>query len=151
MHFLPLAHNIVWHTIHRNHLALSHTVYTVPLDWRVSSESRSFAFLMARTRTPTMVSLNDGVQGENLSFGDIVASARKSFSDRGELIERRFQTGFEESFCFEGTQQEVGYVVECFGSSGTRSLFSGDRDWVDRYYEIIKSARRINADPSTTP
>lgn len=143
-----ITQNVAWHVIHRNNLSLSQTVYTIPLDWRVERLSRppSGAFLMAWARVPTMVSLGDGLhQAKAASFEDTVASARESFSNRYKLVlERRFRTGLEENLCFEGTHQELGYVAECWGSSGTESLFSGDQAWVGRYYDIIKSARRLN-------
>jgi hypothetical protein len=92
-----------------------------------------------------MVSLKDGMEREDIPFESMFTSERDSFASRGKLIleRRRVRTGFEEDLCLEGTQQILGdaYVVECFGPSGTFSLFSGDREWVDSYYNIVKSAR----------
>ena len=143
---LASSRNVAWHAVHRNNLQLSRTIYTVPLAWYVSSESPSFAFLTAtRYVRPTMVSLKDGMEREDIPFESMFTSERDSFASRGKLIvERsRVRTGFEEDSCLEGTQQILGdsYVVECFGPSGTFSFFSGDREWVDSYYNIVKSAR----------
>ena len=143
---LASSRNVAWHAVHRNNLQLSRTIYTVPLAWYVSSESPSFAFLTAtRYVRPTMVSLKDGIEREDIPFESMFTSERDSFASRGKLIveRRRVRTGFEEDLCLEGTQQILGdaYVVECFGPSGTVSLFSGDREWVDSYYNIVKSAR----------
>ena len=146
-HLLASSRNVAWHAVHRNNLQLSRTIYTVPLAWQVSSEGPSSAFLIATryVRNPTMVSLEDGMEREDIPFESMFTSERDSFASRGKLIveRRRVRTGFEEDSCLEGTQQILGdaYVVECFGPSGTVSLFSGDREWVDSYYNIVKSAR----------
>ena len=142
---LASSRNVAWHTVHRNNLQLSRTIYTVPLAWYVSSESPSFAFLTAGLTYRTMVSLKDGMEREDIPFESMFTSERDSFASRGKLIveRRRVRTGFEEDLCLEGTQQILGdaYFVECFGPSGTVSFFSGDREWVDSYYNIVKSAR----------
>jgi hypothetical protein len=105
---LASSRNVAWHAVHRNNLQLSRTIYTVPLAWYVSSESPSFAFLTAtRYVRPTMVSLKDGMEREDIPFESMFTSERDSFASRGKLIveRRRVRTGFEEDLCLEGTQQ----------------------------------------------
>jgi hypothetical protein len=139
------SQNVAWHAMHRNKLKLSQTIYAVPLAWQVSPENPHFAFLMSIRwfRNPTMVSLEDGI--ENVPFENALASERVFFANNGKLTgERRVRNGFEEDFCFEGTLKDLNgsFVVQCVGPSGTVSLFSGDREFVDSYYKIVKSARR---------
>jgi hypothetical protein len=144
---LASGRNVAWHAMHRNELKLSQTIYTVPFAWQVSPENPHFAFLLSIRwfRNPTMVSLEDGIQQENVPFESVLASERVLFANNGKLTgERRVRNGFEEDFCFEGTLKDLNesYVVQCVGPSGTFSLFSGDREFVDSYYKIVKSARR---------
>lgn len=143
------ARQVAWHVAHHSELQLSRTVYTVPLQWRVLTQDSSVAFLvdaplsLGKIRTTT-VTLGESRENKDALDGSALADEKESFANNGKLmLVRRFHTDFQDAVCLEGTRREfpADYFVECHGSAGTFSFFTGDPDLINGYYAILETGR----------